>query len=485
MFPTEVSARETKYPRPFRLRSRSSLIAAMVILQAGVIGLGWWATVSIAQLGLASRMHERVVDEASRAVTHLSLALSELPEGPLDPGSPAWASAQKLVEDFRLPGSTSVAIVAKNGEVLCHSEGRAAGTALSHQCVESITVTLLPGREPIALADLNPGTVVTGESTIFGAPATIAVLANARTQSKIIAYQPIAALAAAESRFARLTLLWCSAGGVILLGITVLGSVALVRRYDTILTRLVDRLEAEVDRRTRRGLSIRNGLIFGLAKLADYRDTDTGKHLERICRYCELLSLELLGSHHEIDRAWIERLKLAASMHDIGKVGIPDAILLKPGRLTPEERRQMETHTTIGADTLIAIRQRVGDDDLLNMSIQVALCHHEKYDGSGYPSRISGEQIPLCARIVALADMYDALTSKRVYKEAMTHEQARQIIAENRGSHFDPMIADAFERRQAQFDSVRAQLQPGDGETEIPVLALAVQQADGARRLAA
>jgi putative two-component system response regulator len=266
------------------------------------------------------------------------------------------------------------------------------------------------------------------------------------------------------------------------LAITIGGSIILVNNYDTIVMRFNRKLEEEVDRRTRRGLAIRNGLVFGLAKLADYRDTDTGKHLERICRYCELLAQHLHGKHPEIDRAWIERLKLASSMHDIGKVGIPDSILLKPGALTPEERRQMETHAAIGADTLIAIRNHVGDDDLLNMSVQVALCHHEKFDGTGYPNKLSGDQIPLCARIVALADMYDALTSKRVYKAAMGHEKARAIIEEQHGRHFDPSICEAFTQIHTQFDAARAQLQPTEQEGDTPLLQLAVRQAEEARQ---
>src|SRR5262249_17934455 len=192
----------------------------------------------------------------------------------------------------------------------------------------------------------------------------------------------------------------------------------------------------------------------------DYRDTDTGRHLERICLYCELLATELLeqGAHPEIDKAWVERLKLASSMHDIGKVGTPDSILLKPGPLTPEERRLMEQPPLFGADTLLAIRKRVGDDDLLNMGIQVTLSHHERFDGRGYPYKLSGDQIPLCARIVALADMYDALTSDRVYKRAMTHRQATAIILENRATHFDPAVVDAYLRLEAQFDQTHLAL---------------------------
>jgi HD-GYP domain-containing protein (c-di-GMP phosphodiesterase class II) len=147
-------------------------------------------------------------------------------------------------------------------------------------------------------------------------------------------------------------------------------------------------------------------------------------------------------------------------MHDIGKVGIPDSILLKPGGLSDQERRQMQTHTLIGSDTLIAIRRRVGDDDLINMGVQVALEHHERWDGTGYPYGLKAEEIALSARIVALADMYDALTSQRVYKAAMSHEEACRIIRDARGSHFDPRIVDAFDRVADTFSRARIELAP-------------------------
>ena len=254
------------------------------------------------------------------------------------------------------------------------------------------------------------------------------------------------------------TIAWATASGVVLLGLSLLGTSVVIRKYDNVLVRMNKQLGHEVERRSRQSLVIRNGLIFGLAKLADYRDTDTGRHLERICQYTGLLAEALRDQFAEITPAWIERLKLAASMHDIGKVGIPDTILLKHGKFTPEERTIMQTHPVIGADTLISIRRRVGDDDLMNMGIQVTLSHHERWDGKGYPYGLVADQTPLSARIVALADMYDALTSKRVYKHAMSHEQAKQIILDNRGSHFDDRIVDAFLCVHKRFDEVRHEL---------------------------
>jgi HD-GYP domain-containing protein (c-di-GMP phosphodiesterase class II) len=223
-------------------------------------------------------------------------------------------------------------------------------------------------------------------------------------------------------------------------------------------------LQEDTARRLKQSLAMRHALIFGLAKLADYRDTDTGAHLERICTYSVMLAEELRDQFREINDEWIECLRLAASLHDIGKVGIPDRILLKPGRLTDEERQVMQTHPMLGADTLIAIREKIGEDNLVHMGIQIAIGHHERWDGKGYPYGLEGEQISLAARIVALADVYDALTSKRVYKAAMGHEKTTGIIVEGRGTQFDPVVVDAFMRINERFNEVRREHQEGDAE---------------------
>ncbi len=229
----------------------------------------------------------------------------------------------------------------------------------------------------------------------------------------------------------------------------------MARRYKDTLEDANEQLTIEVRRQVTERLESRNALIHGLAKLADYRDTDTGDHLERIGSYARLLAGALRERYPRITDEWTERLVLASSLHDIGKVGIPDDVLLKPGKLTPEERRIMERHTLIGADTLLSTRSDFGHDALIDMGIRIALQHHEKWDGSGYPFGLSGEQIALSARIVALADVYDALTSARVYKDAMTHEQAIEIIDKGRGTHFDPDVVDAFHDCESAFDEVR------------------------------
>lgn len=461
------------------LRSKRRLIAATVLLQALVIGLGWLGTMHVARNGLRLHAEERVAEDAARQAGDFCAALASHVNGPIRAGTPQWDAAQKLVTESQPPGGTLL-LLDPYGGLLCHPSLEA-NPGLRRVDYSEQRLRLVPGNEQMELGQLRPHAPIIGEGDFVGGPATVGLAFNPQVQAKAMVIMPHAGLAASARRLTDGVMFLIAAGGAGVLVLTIIGSVVLVRRYDSILMRANAKLEEELARRVRRGLVIRNGLIFGLAKLADYRDTDTGKHLERICRFSEILALELRETFPEITRPWIDLLKLASSMHDIGKVGIADSILLKPGIFTPEERRIMELHPLIGADTLVAIRKRVGDDDLLNMGIQITLSHHERWDGKGYPYNLSGEQIPLSARVVALADMYDALTSKRVYKAAMTHTKAREIILQNRGTHFDARIVDAFERVQAEFDRERAAMAPRDGCDERPALVTAVELAEAAK----
>jgi len=462
------------------VRSRASLIAATVLLQAAVIGLGWFASLHLARADVSERARDRFMEEVARGVEQFNQQLTQAVDGPVKYQSPAWDKVQTLVENYKLPRGATLVLLDRFGRILCHPSLRTSPNLRSIDYSE-VLVTLSPSGEKASLAGIEPGTVLTGGTELLNGSANVAVTYNERAQARVVAHQSASQLASLESRLTSGFMLWGGIAGLLVLGVTLVGSVMLVRRYDSILARANERLESEVERRTRTGLSIRNGLIFGLAKLADYRDTETGKHLERICRYCELLAEELLGSHPEIDRAWIDRLKLASSMHDIGKVGIPDSILLKPGALTPQERQLMQLHPIIGADTLVAIRNRVGDDDLLNMGIQVTLSHHERFDGTGYPYQLQGEQIPLAARIVALADIYDAVTSSRVYKKALSHEDAVTTIRSSRGTHFDPAIVDAFLRVEGRFADARMVFVTSCDLNERPHLSATCEYADTAQ----
>lgn len=207
-------------------------------------------------------------------------------------------------------------------------------------------------------------------------------------------------------------------------------------------------------------LETRDVAIFALAKLAESRDPETGAHLERVMNYSRILARKLVSLGHftdQIDAEYVRLVYSTSPLHDIGKVGIPDSVLLKPGRLSDREFEIMKSHTTIGAATLEASLKRFPKTKFLSMARDVAAAHHERFDGTGYPNGLKGEDIPLCARIVALADVYDALTSKRVYKAAFAHDVAKGIILKDVGTHFDPRVVDAFVAGESEFIAVGEQ----------------------------
>ena len=217
-------------------------------------------------------------------------------------------------------------------------------------------------------------------------------------------------------------------------------------------------LEQEVAKRTREVRAIQDVTILAMASLAETRDSDTGNHIRRTQYYVRALA-EHLKFHprfaHFLTAANIDTLFKSAPLHDIGKVGIPDRILLKPGHFDAQEFQIMKTHAMLGRDAISHAEKSLGTDvGFLSMAKEIAMSHQEKWDGSGYPEGLSGDAIPISARLMAVADVYDALISRRVYKEAMTHEQAVQIIAEGRGTHFDPDLVDAFLQISDQFHEI-------------------------------
>ena len=229
-------------------------------------------------------------------------------------------------------------------------------------------------------------------------------------------------------------------------------------------------LEREVGKRTREVIAIQDVTILAMASLAETRDSDTGNHIRRTQLYVKALA-EKLRDHPRF--AWflsdanISMLFKSAPLHDIGKVGIPDRILLKPGRLEPDEFEIMKTHTTLGRDAIVHAENALGISvDFLLFAKTIALSHQEKWNGSGYPQGLSGDEIPIPARLMAIADVYDALINRRVYKEAMSHENAVQIMVQGRGTHFDPDILDAFLDIQEEFRNIAQRLADSDAGME-------------------
>jgi len=225
---------------------------------------------------------------------------------------------------------------------------------------------------------------------------------------------------------------------------------------------LVDQMAYQLEnyRLVRQLSNSRDAVIHGMARLAESRGGDIGGHLDRMCAYSKLLGNRLIGMPGylgEVTATWMGTLARAAALHDIGKVGIPDRILLKPGMLDEDEFDVMRTHARLGSDILHDLTITHGSFPMLEMGMEVALSHHERWDGTGYPNGLSGTQIPLSARIVAIADVYDALTSRRVYKDAWSQDDTLSQLAGLAGLHFDPDLVSVFLRNPDELETIRRQ----------------------------
>lgn len=261
-----------------------------------------------------------------------------------------------------------------------------------------------------------------------------------------------------------------SIGTIVVVAVVVISAlvtILIVQRYESRLSQINRGLESQVAHRSAALLRSRDAVIFGLAKLAESRDGETGEHLERIAKYTEVLARQVsMMQTPGGDEEWVQTLASTAVLHDIGKVGIPDAVLRKPSSLTDAERELIEKHPFIGGDTLMEIKRRWGEDPFLVTASQVCFGHHERWDGTGYPFGLKGEHIPMAARIVALADVYDALTSERAYKDAVPHDRAKQMITDASGTQFDPMVVQAFIEVEEPFRRIAQRIKvSGNGRS--------------------
>ncbi len=219
----------------------------------------------------------------------------------------------------------------------------------------------------------------------------------------------------------------------------------------------------------RRDRGLRDVTVFAMAKLAESRDPEAGGHLERVRKYVVALATELMAQESfadPIDQDFVDMIRVASPLHDIGKVSVPDCVLLKPGKLDSDEWEIMKSHTVSGRDTLNQAIEHYQEADFLIMARDIAAHHHERYDGTGYPDSLAGQDIPVAARIFAVADVYDALISKRVYKPACSHPVARQYICESGGTHFDPVVVAAFRACESEFLAAQA-LYSGSAVAEV------------------
>ncbi len=228
-----------------------------------------------------------------------------------------------------------------------------------------------------------------------------------------------------------------------------------------------DHLQEMVDERTRELEATQEVTIYSLASLAETRDPETGGHILRTQRYVRALAQQLATQPEfsdRLDETVIDLLYKSAPLHDIGKVGVADSILLKPGKLTDEEFEEMKNHTAYGRDALRVAEEKLGANSFMQYAREIAYTHQEKWDGSGYPNGLKGEEIPLSGRIMAIADVYDALVCKRVYKPPFSHAKAVGIIQEGSGTHFDPLMVENFMKIEDEFKNIAMSL--ADSEEE-------------------
>lgn len=252
------------------------------------------------------------------------------------------------------------------------------------------------------------------------------------------------------------------------LSLSVVATIVITSRFNLEASQRKAQLDHDALRNAQDLLRTRDAVIFGLAKLAESRDAETGNHLERISLYTTRLATALRPYpkyQRIVTPTFVRLLGISSVLHDIGKVGIEDTVLLKPGKLNDEEFRLMQQHTLVAGDCLKEIEERLGASNFLQTAREIALHHHERWDGNGYPYKLAGEDIPLAARIVAIADVYDALSSKRVYKDAFPHEQCVESIRSGAGSQFDPELVEVFLEIESEFAAIARRFAKPAGES--------------------
>ncbi|HXT60647.1 MAG TPA: HD domain-containing phosphohydrolase [Pirellulales bacterium] len=437
-----------------RISKRWLLILLLVASQAVCLlpGVAWFS--GWLRSNLMQTLQQQVLADNQLAAQQVAALIDQMKLDSVQPGSAGWERLQTAVEAIHLPNDGFVSIVdAETGRLLCQPALRE-NPALGESRLGQSNLINPQGDQPIIAVDASLG--ASGWLQMPDGMQLVAIYDLPLLHAKVIAHRREQLIQAETARIVEPVHrigTWTATAMVL---ISALLTMLIAHRYENKVASVNFLLKQLVDKRTQALMKTRNAVIFGLAKLAESRDNETGAHLERIRSYVTLLVVKLAESHREINEAYIGNLGLASSLHDIGKVGIPDAILLKPGPLTKAEREIMQRHAEIGGDCLSAIARRLGEDDFLEMAKTIAYAHHEHWNGRGYPRGLKEEQIPLAARIVALADVYDALTTKRVYKPALSHFEARTIITSGSGSQFDPEVVAAFLACEEQIQQISA-----------------------------
>ncbi|MEM7682441.1 MAG: HD domain-containing phosphohydrolase [Planctomycetota bacterium] len=461
-----------QHASPARSRRRYVFIViGIVAFQAMVLLAGGYVLFRSASRQVSQGLVQLIETNNVRVAESLSDLITES-VGRVDRdivyGSPEWERVQSIIEGFEFSGDGFACVLDTEGLIVAHPDIR---QDPSLRNVNLARETLLTDQGPTALGDASQtdgaGQWVTFKGEIdFGVDGTHYVATRRLGDSpvRIVVHQPVAGIEAAKRQAFGRVGANTAALGLVVIGATTAGMFFLIRRHDRATRGWNQTLEGLVDDRTTQLGRSRNAVLVALAELAEKRDDDTGQHVERISAYAEVLANRLRPEFDEIDDTFLAHLKVAAKLHDVGKVAVDDRVLRKPGKLTDDEYKHIQTHTTSGPDVLMTVRRELADDDMLDMSIHVALYHHEKWNGKGYPMGLQGEEIPLSARIVAVCDVFDALSSKRVYKPAMPREKVRAIILEESGAHFDPQVVAAFKEVEPELVRIRKAMADPDAE---------------------
>jgi len=418
---------------------RTLLVAALLIgqllcLLAALAVFGRWL-----DQGLTRIVRQRVLMANRQIASEIGRLIDRMELPTVTPDSDGWQHVQTLIEGMHLPNGAFFCLVdGDTGRVISHLQLKNQPELAQVQIVEAIASNTYEWRT------LEDGSHLLIARTF------------PKLGVKLLAHQPESALHAITLAFVQRMRLIGVCVAVVLVSLMAILSFTIIRAYDNRLAAINQQLEQIVEQRSGDVLRSRDAAVFGLAMLAEKRDGETGEHLERISDYTELLAMEFVKQHPELelDQRWVHTLKITSALHDIGKVGIPDAVLRKPASLTEDERHVIQQHPHIGGDTLLELKHRWGQDMFLTIAGQICLGHHERWDGGGYPFGLKGDEITLPARVVSLADVYDALTSRRRYKEPMSHEKAKQMIADGSGSQFDPQVVEVFLICEKKFEQI-------------------------------
>ncbi|MCP5020984.1 MAG: HD domain-containing protein [bacterium] len=435
---------------------RGLTVAGFIALtQALVLIAGWILVYKDAHKTATEGVEKVMLQDTVTTAKSIVKALGGLPSVDV-PGSEDWERTQEAIENLILGGNRLAYVLDSDGNISCHPDIR------DRPKLRDVNL----GIEPFLNADgVAQGTVGSADKGFVRGGLIdltakglhyLATIKDPNSKAQLVVHQPVSRLAATGTKVTSGLLSNMLVIGGLLVGLTAILALVLTRAHDLSLASWNDKLEDLVGDRTDELLQSHRTILFGISKLAEHRDTDTGQHVERICQFTGLLADEWRRRFGGLTRQWIQDARLAASMHDIGKVSIPDSILLKPGPLTNAEFTEMKLHTEVGERALMAVRNQLHDTTLLDIGIEIAGGHHERWDGTGYPRCLRGENIPLSARIVAVADVFDALMSKRPYRDPLPFEEVVNIIHESAGSHFDPMVIECFDQVSLKLRDLHA-----------------------------